>query len=203
MYNVDQTVSAYPRAFPGHIQPAGLRQVLGFINADDQFKEPLVLEKHAYLLATIKWETAHTFLPREEFGKGKGRSYGMPDAKTGLVYYGRGYIQLTWKDNYLKLGRLINQDLVNDPELACQPEIAYQIASLGMRQGLFTGKSLNDYLNDQTPIALEEICKAYIECRRIINGQDSAATIAGLAVTFERILSEALIIDQSSSEVPL
>ena len=33
-------------------------------------------------------------------------------------YYGRGWIQLTWKDNYIKCGKLLKVDLVGNPDLA-------------------------------------------------------------------------------------
>ena len=36
----------------------------------------------AYMLATAKWETAHTMQPIEEIGKGRGRPYGVPTVRT-------------------------------------------------------------------------------------------------------------------------
>ena len=38
--------------------------------------------------------------PIAEYGKGKGRKYGVPGRNRGQVAYGRGYVQLTWDDNY-------------------------------------------------------------------------------------------------------
>jgi hypothetical protein len=78
-------------------------------------------------------------------------------------------------------------DLVNNPALALQPGTAYKIMSLGMTRGLFTGKKLPDYLNDE---------KAdYVDARRIINGLDRAELIAGYSEKFEKILSGSLIQD--------
>ena len=57
----------------------------------------------AYMLATTHHETAMTMQPIEEYGKGNGRSYGVPDPQTGKAYYGRGFVQLTWKTNYERL----------------------------------------------------------------------------------------------------
>jgi predicted chitinase len=45
----------------------------------------------------------------------------------GYKYIGRGFIQLTGKENYEKVGKLIGVDLVNNPELANDPKIAARI----------------------------------------------------------------------------
>lgn len=96
----------------------------------------------AYILATAKHETAKTMQPIEEYGKGAGRSYGKRDDQTGKVYYGRGFVQLTWRGNYEKMGHLLNVDLVNNPEFALQPIVATQIMFEGMLRGMFTGRTL-------------------------------------------------------------
>src|SRR5215468_7473566 len=56
----------------------------------------------AYILATTFHETAQTMAPIAEYGKGKGKPYGVPDGPYNQVYYGRGFVQLTWYDNYKK-----------------------------------------------------------------------------------------------------
>ena len=66
----------------------------------------------AYMLATAFHETAFTMQPIEEYGKGRKRSYGMPDKITGKTYFGRGFVQLTWKRNYESMGNILNVDLV-------------------------------------------------------------------------------------------
>src|SRR5512142_3038960 len=68
----------------------------------------------AYMLATAKWETAHTMQPIEEIGQGHGRPYGVPTVD-GRVFYGRGYVQLTWATNYAKMAALTGTDLVGYP----------------------------------------------------------------------------------------
>lgn len=144
-------------------------------------KNPLYL---AYMLATAWHETAHTMQPIAEYGKGKGRKYGdycdMDGSRyTELphLYYGRGYVQLTWLTNYKKFTKLLNVDLVNCPDNALQEKIAADIMLLGMVDGLFTGKALGDYIKWGT---MEE----YRQARRIINGMDKADLIADYAVKF-------------------
>ena len=56
----------------------------------------------AYPLATTAHETGFTMQPIEEYGKGQGMEYGKKDPETGQTYYGRGYVQLTWRDNYAR-----------------------------------------------------------------------------------------------------
>lgn len=45
-----------------------------------------------------------------------------------LKYHGRGYLPLTGKENYERAGQALDLDLVNQPELAAQPEHAARIA---------------------------------------------------------------------------
>lgn len=160
-------------------QRQGLSDVLRFIEADENISD---IRWAAYMLATTRHECADRWLPIEEFGHGKGRKYGLPDVGTGLVYYGRGYVQLTWPGNYKTVGKAIGEDLYHHPELALVPEIAYKIMSHGMRKGIFTGAYLKQRIND-------EKCD-YVDARRIINGTDCAEKIAKYAVEFEGILRE-------------
>ena len=54
--------------------------------------------------------------------------------------YGRGYVQLTWKNNYLTLGKALGlgDDLAKNPDHVLDPDIAYEIMSYGMRNGSFS-----------------------------------------------------------------
>lgn len=137
----------------------------------DEFEkcEYLTDYKHlAYILATIQHETGNKFRPIKEYGQGRGKKYGK--AIKGRIYYGRGYVQLTWWDNYKKAGDLLNIDLVSDPDKALEKDTSIKIAFIGMHKGLFTGKKLSDYINDTKEDPLE--------ARRIINGTDKNILIA-------------------------
>lgn len=46
----------------------------------------------AYFLATTLHETASEMWPIEEYGHGKGYSYGKEDPETKQTYYGRGFL---------------------------------------------------------------------------------------------------------------
>jgi hypothetical protein len=153
-----------------------------------------VLNRHvpvswlAYVLATTYHETATTLKPIEEYGKGAGRPYGEPDPETGQIYDGRGYVQLTWKENYQKAQDVVidfrsmkkDVSLVMQPDLAMTPWVAAQVAINGMSQGWFTGKGLGDYLTDTST--------DYVNARRIINGTDKAQTIAAYATEVQTAL---------------
>ncbi len=172
---IDQVIAAYPWPPLGH--EANLRQLLGFITADPALEDQRWV---AYLLATVRHETAFTFAPVEEYGKGAGRPYGVPDPQTGQTYYGRGYVQITWRGNYQKFSKLVGIDLDNHPDKALDPSVAYKIASYGMVHGSFTGVGFGKYINPQG-------CD-YVNARRIINGTDCSDAIAGYAEAFERSL---------------
>lgn len=60
-------------------------------------------------------------------------------------WFGRGLIQLTFRDNYDKLGKAIGVDLVSSRDRALELRTSADIAVVGMRDGLFTGKRLSDY----------------------------------------------------------
>lgn len=135
----------------------------------------------AYILATAFHETAATMQPIKEYGFGKGKKYGIPDPATRQIYAGRGYVQLTWKWNYESMSKLLHVDLVNNPDLALQKDIAAKIMFEGMTLGSFTGKKLSNYFN--------ETHEDYYNARRIINGIDKAALIAAHAKNFLKALS--------------
>lgn len=134
-------------------------------------------QQAAYVLATVYHETAKTMQPIEEYGHGRGRPYYKRVGKFMQRYFGRGFVQLTWYRNYKLFERLLGIPLLKQPNLATTPKYAAKILVLGMKKGLFTGKSLADYTDNNGD------CD-FIKCRRIINGTDRAALVADYANRF-------------------
>lgn len=195
--NRDAFWNAYHQQF-GPASPgatAGLNAVLNNVEKDDSSFESL--EQVAYALATFKWETAGTFEPIYERGPTSyfakydpgttiGARLGNTEAGDGFRYRGRGYVQLTGRTNYTRDGKLLGVDLVNNPDAALQPDVAYQIASRGMKEGWFTGHKLSQHIPaGGTP--------DFVNARRIINGTDHADDIAGIATKFASILNSAQV----------
>lgn len=127
----------------------------------------------AYMLGTVCHETDRTMQPIEEYDHGGSRWYAQPDPETGLRYYGRGLVQITHKNVYRAMGDRLGKDLVNHPELACDPGIAVEILFVGMVEGRFTGVRLSTYFREDH--------EDWINARRIINGLDRAELVAGYA----------------------
>ena len=169
-------------------QSSGIDALLGFLEQDTDVSD---VRWAAYMLATVKEECAGTWQPIEEYGMGQGQSYGNPVTVTDPngntytnIYYGRGYVQLTWEANYEKMSQNLNlgDQLLYHPEQALDPPTAYDIMSFGMRNGSFTGVGLGDFINDSG-------CD-YVDARMIVNGLDNAGTIAGYAMTLESLLKQ-------------
>lgn len=187
-----QTFFAYARRAPfgGRLTQA---QVDGIKSIFDEIPRELGkdLRKVAYILATAFHETGGRMVPvREGFAKSDAaarkivarRKYGAEDPGTGQVYYGRGHVQLTWKENYARMAlHLREPDLVPDPDIALEPAISAQILVEGMSRGVtgkgdFTGKALEDFFNDHVDDP--------VGARAIVNGRDKAQLIASYHKNF-------------------
>lgn len=140
----------------------------------------------AYALATVYHETGlvkggklvRTMQPVKESG-----SLAYLTSKKYYPYIGYGYVQLTWEDNYRRVGKLIGEDLIKYPELALVPEIAAEILICGMARGWFTGVG---FYNKRDVHKYD--LKSYVAARSIINGTDRAKDVAEYAMVFEKAL---------------
>ena len=66
----------------------------------------------------------------KKYDPAKAKILGNDRPGDGVRYRGRGYMQLTGRDNYRRVGRLLGVDLERNPELAARPDIAAQVALL-------------------------------------------------------------------------
>lgn len=131
----------------------------------------------AYMLATAHHETGRTMQPIEEWGKGRGQPYGnhlkmskdrsgkrIPYSDTPELFYGRGFVQLTWYENYDKAGKKLGIDFLHNPAAVMEITNATKIMFYGMTEGWFTGAKLSKYFNPTTG--------DWKNARKIINGLD-------------------------------
>jgi predicted chitinase len=112
------------------------------------------------------------------YGGQIGNRPGTPDA---WMYRGRGYVQITGRENYAKVERLTGAALISNPDAAAQPALAARILVEGMRGGWFNGRKLTDF-------------DTYEGMRRVVHGgaadfERNAANIASRARVYERALS--------------
>ena len=135
----------------------------------------------AYILATVEWETNHTFEPVKE-------AYWLSEGwrERNLRYYpfyGRGYVQLTWEENYIKYTDILSEEntpnainLVIHPDAAMMPDVAKFILVHGFKHGTFTGRKISQYIDANS--------HDFYNARRCINGTDKATEIAAIAEEF-------------------
>ena len=179
-------------------QVAGLAAVLDAWEAREPVEGPAAL---AYVLATAFHETASTMQPVREtlaksdqlavmrlesaYSAGRLRTVKTPywryDAD-GRTWLGRGLVQLTHRRNYQKMSALTGIDLVTAPHRAMEMDVAVKILIEGMRAGSFTGRKLGDYFGPGK--------SDWVGARKIINGNDRAAQVAGYAKAFAAALRD-------------
>ncbi len=156
----------------------------------------------AYGLATAYHETWHTMEPIHERGgpeyfrrnydvtglnPKRAKAMGNTQPGDGARYHGRGYVQLTWKNNYARAARELGQPIDAQPDLALRPDLAGPIMALGMEEGWFTARGLANYIAKTATTATP---RDYGLARYVINGTNDAAQIAGYAALFEKALRD-------------
>lgn len=117
-------------------------------------------------LGTIRTEVGRPFSPIAEITDGSTyenrHDLGNYCPGDGKKYKGRGFIQLTGRNNYENYGKVLNVDLPCHPELALQTDIAAKILAQ-----YFKDHNINLYCEQ----------KNWIKVRQLINGGSN-----GLAV---------------------
>ncbi|QNA87781.1 hypothetical protein G4G28_03580 [Massilia sp. Dwa41.01b] len=97
-------------------------------------------------------------------------NYALPD-EHGRSYFGRGYVQLSLKENYQTMSKTMGwkDELVGNPGLVLDPERSVAILVEGMTRGLFTKRALKDDFNEHR--------EDWITARKIVNPYSSRAEI--------------------------
>lgn len=176
-----------------------------------KYQERTPLTQFANVLGTVYLETAATMQPIHEFGDqayfmrmydktgsrpNVAATLGNTEFGDGAKYAGRGYVQLTGRANYRKATQRLRQldliapdvDFERDPDQVMQGQYAIPIMFIGMEEGWFTGKKLDDLIDvDADGDEHSDFAKA----RAIINGKDRAEDIANYSDTFLTALKTA------------
>lgn len=183
----------------------------------------------AYILATAwhesrlgKWMTESGWLSEksaERYAEKKygpsgdnparAKRHGHTEEGDGGRYMGRGYVQLTWKDNYERMSGVLIDDgftytqdgvtygngkgdtteidlVANYQHVNRNKDLAARILVLGMDGGHYVGngKGLDDYI----PEGSEASHSDFEDGRKIVNGSDKKTLIADNAVTIQDVL---------------
>lgn len=110
-------------------------------------------------MATIRTEVGKMYQPIRELASGdayEGRvSLGNTQPGDGRKFKGRGFIQITGRNNYANFGHLIEVDLINNPDLALDPNNSAKILAFYFKQNGVIQACLN---------------KDWVKVRKLVNG---------------------------------
>lgn len=171
--------------FGGRLTDEQVRGVSTLLDAWERLAPTGKDEHLAYILAGVFHETGRRMVPvREGFArtdaaarstvaalykaKKISTNYALP--VNGVSYYGRGRIQNTWERNYRRLQERFSRPFVKQPDLLLDDAIDAEVTIIGHLEGIWTGRKLADYDGPEFDA---------VNARRIVNGTDKAAAIAG------------------------
>lgn len=178
--------------FNGRLNQSQVDGMNAIIDAFIQYGDARI-KTLAYALATAYHEVGGRMVPvREGFASSdlrarqivERRKYGKPAGPYNHVYYGRGYVQLTWLDNYKRSSEDAGVDLVRYPDKALDPEIGAKLLIKGLIDGRWNGrgKGIAFYLTD----GRDDLKNA----RRTVNITDKWKMIGGYYTKFLKALRE-------------
>lgn len=170
---VSRYVLACDRAF-GTMDATQKESIEEIIRAFDKYGDK-DLNKLAYILGTARHES--NFRPIEERRASSSQTevYNRQNKYWYTGYYGRGFVQLTWQNNYQKMSDLLNVNFVDNPSLVLKTKYAARILVQGMIEGSFTRKKLDTYINAQE--------QDFFNARKTVNGTDRADRIKGYTLS--------------------
>lgn len=182
----------------------GQKQVDGMnilLDTQERYFPNMASDQLAYVLGTVYHETGATMQPIKEIGgssyfknmydihgsrPAKARELGNLKPGDGARFPGMGFVQITGRSNAQKATKLVRQvtgdevDFEKHPDLLMDPEYSSIIAFYGMVHGIFTGKKLSSYIDNDG----KEDPGEFTNSRRIINGMDRSKLISSYAKKF-------------------
>lgn len=192
----------------GKMTPAQVAGIEGLLTAFDEVGDK-DQDTLAYGLATVFHETAREMQPVREgnvktdasarkavqrLAEKRGPNsavarYARAVGPYGHWYYGRGFPQLTFIENYRASSADAGVDLVKNPDAMLDPVISARVLFRGVMDGRWNGKGKgiafyegdDDFLSDAEATA----------ARRTVNVQDKATLIAGYHRKFYDALTKA------------
>jgi len=136
-------------------------------------------ERAIAFLAQVGTESGGLKFTKEQgndsyFGKYEFRQdLGNTQAGDGLRFKGRGLIQLTGRANYQKMSEKVGKDLVSNPQLVEEPDLAVEVSTIFWRDRMRNGINLNqwaDKFNLQEPVDSSANWDVHTNITKAING---------------------------------
>lgn len=176
-------------------QVDGLSFLLKRLEQDARLKVLGFIELCAYILATAKHESGHTYQPVREGGseayfvtrywlnKKVRTSLGNLSKADAVKFIGHGLVQVTGRKNFTLIKSKLGIDCVKSPEQLLEPNNAYEALVRGMLDGWY-GPSVKKFIKPGSP-------PDFVGARYSVNVQDQANHIADTARRFLEILRHA------------
>jgi putative chitinase len=188
---------------------------------EQSFYKQTPIPQFAYELGTTHHETGMTMQPVKEKGgdayykrmydiKGSrpsiARTLGNLNPGDGAKFPGMGYVQNTGRSNARKATKRLRElgiidntiDFEKNPELQMVPKYAAAIMFIGMEEGWFTGRKLDQIIDANID---NDEHSDFLRARSIINGKDKAEAIADYADAYLNALALASVGDKFEDTV--
>ncbi len=191
IYNKEKFFEGYRQHFGRRLKQRKVDALDLMINKANHTFTNMSIPQFAYILATAYHETGGKMLPVKEIRQRirlterQKEVRRLQDRYWFTGYYGRGLVQITHEKNYRVMGGILGIPLAKNPDLALRLDVAIDLLFYGSLIGKYTGRKLSDYISGGS--------RDYFNARRVINGTDQAANVAGYAMKFEEILIKSTI----------
>lgn len=187
--------------FGGSLSQSQVDGMENLLNVWEKYFRDGPLNELSYDMATAWWETGQTMQPITERGQKSyfnkyepntriGKVLGNTQPGDGYRFRGEGHVQNTGRRNASVATKRINQlfgldiDLVKNPSQRGDPFVSAISLFLGNREGWWTGKDIDDYIDGKDESDDEDL-REFMLARKVVNGTDKAEKIGRAALHFE------------------